>query len=239
MNITLNRGVALATLLFASAVTGTAHGLAPSDAKRVFNQRCTACHSFGRGVKVGPDLKGVTGRRKRPWLLSFIRSSQGVIKAGDPVASDLFKRFKGQRMPDWTDLSEKQIGDILDWLAANGPEQKEPDERHAEVATAEDLQLARALFSGETRLANGGLACASCHTLRGAGLAGGSLGPDLSDAYVRYRDRALTMFLKRPCSQRTPERAEYLTPQESFSLKAYMRRASLGEVAESGKEPGK
>jgi protein SCO1/2 len=46
------------------------------DAKKVFNQRCTACHTFGKGVKVGPDLKGVTARRQRPWLLKFVRSSQ-------------------------------------------------------------------------------------------------------------------------------------------------------------------
>ena len=228
MRIVLSRGVGLATLLLAAAGSAVAHGVEPADAKRIFNQRCTACHSFGRGVKVGPDLKGVTERRKRPWLLSFVRSSQGVIKSGDPVAADLFKKFKGQRMPDWIDLSEKQIGAILDWLAVNGPEQREPDERNAEVATAADLEMARALFNGESRLAHGGLACASCHSLRGAGQrAGGSLGPDLSGTYARYRDRALTMFLKRPCFQRAPARGEYLTPQESFALKAYMRLASV------------
>ena len=31
-----------------------------------FTTRCTACHTFGKGVKVGPDLKGVTERRQRP-----------------------------------------------------------------------------------------------------------------------------------------------------------------------------
>jgi protein SCO1/2 len=52
---------------------GAAHA---TDAKKIFNQRCTACHTFGKGVKVGPDLKGVTARRQRPWLLKFVRSSQ-------------------------------------------------------------------------------------------------------------------------------------------------------------------
>ena len=240
MSIALNRGAALAILLLASAVSGAAHGVEASDAKRIFNQRCTACHSFGKGVKVGPDLKGVTERRRRPWLLSFVRSSQGVIKSGDPVAGDLWRRFKGQRMPDWTDLSEKQIGAILDWLAVNGPEQREPDERNAELATARELELARTLFNGESRLTHGGLACASCHTMFGVGrLAGGSLGPDLSDTYARYRDRALTMFLKSPCFQRAPARGEYLTPQESFALKAYMRLASLQASLHDSERAGK
>ena len=71
-----------------------------AEAKKIFNQRCTACHTFGRGVKVGPDLKGVNERRARPWLLRFIRSSQSLIKEGDAVASGLFDQFRRQRMPD-------------------------------------------------------------------------------------------------------------------------------------------
>src|SRR5512143_327179 len=88
-----------------------------AEAKKTFTQRCMACHTFGKGVKVGPDLKGVTERRQRAWLLTFIRSSQTVIKSGDPTATGLFEQFKQQQMPDWTDLSEAQIGSILDWLA--------------------------------------------------------------------------------------------------------------------------
>ncbi len=80
-----------------------------NEAKKIFNQRCTSCHTFGKGVKVGPDLKGVNERRTRPWLLKFIRSSQGFIKEGDPIAAGLFDQFRRQRMPDWLDLSEAQI----------------------------------------------------------------------------------------------------------------------------------
>src|SRR6476661_7814509 len=58
------------------------------DAKKVFNSRCTACHTFGKGVKVGPDLKGVTARRQRPWLQQFIRGSSKVIASGDPTATE-------------------------------------------------------------------------------------------------------------------------------------------------------
>ena len=45
--------------------------------------------------------------------------------------------------------------------------------------------------------------------------------------------RALTLFLKQPCFRRAPEPApgKYLTPQESFALKAYMRQATLAERA--------
>ncbi len=201
-----------------------------TDAKRVFNQRCTACHTFGHGVKVGPDLKGVTARRQRPWLLRFIRGSQGVIKSGDPIAADLFKRFKQQRMPDWTDLSPDEVNAILDWFAADGPEQKEPDERDAELATADDVAQARRLFDGDAPLASGGVACAACHSVReGRERHGGTLGPELTGAYLKYRDRALTLFFKRPCTPREPElsAARYLSPEQAFALKGYLRQLAL------------
>ena len=200
------------------------------DAKKIFNQRCTACHTFGKGVKVGPDLKGVTVRRQRPWLLKFVRSSQTVIAAGDPVANDLFRTFKRQRMPDWTDLSPQDVNAILDWLAADGPDQKPADERDAELATTADVARARALFEGRAPFASGGLACGACHTVPDHDRrSGGTLGPDLTDTYVKYRDRALTLVLKHPCTPRQPEvgSGRYLEPEEAFALKAYLREMTL------------
>lgn len=201
-----------------------------ADPKKIFNSRCTACHTFGHGVKVGPDLKGVTARRQRPWLVTFIRGSQRVIKSGDPIATELFERFKEQRMPDWSDLSPAEVNAILDWFAGNGPEQKEPDERDAELATAADVARARDLFDGRAPIASGGLACAACHSVReGNQRHGGTLGPELTESYLKYRDRALTTFLRRPCTPREPElsAARYLAPEEAFALKGYLRQLAI------------
>jgi mono/diheme cytochrome c family protein len=226
-----NRRASIAATLVTIGVLALASRPArAAEPKKIFNSRCTACHTFGHGVKVGPDLKGVTARRQRPWLVTFIRGSQRVIKSGDPVATELFERFKEQRMPDWSDLSPEAVNAILDWFAADGPEQKEPDERDAELATSADVARARALFDGATPMASGGLACAACHSVReGSSRRGGSLGPELTEAYLKYRDRALTTFLKRPCTPREPElsAARYLTPEESFALKGYLRQLAL------------
>src|SRR5579859_2745233 len=140
--------VLLATVAIVVGLGGSARASDADEAKKIFNQRCTACHTFGKGVKVGPDLKGVTERRQRPWLLRFVRSSQKLIEARDPIASELFEQFRRTRMPDWTDLSEAQVGAILDFIAADGPDQKEPDERDAELASPSDIERARALFNG-------------------------------------------------------------------------------------------
>src|SRR5262249_18267231 len=119
------------------------------EAAATFNGRCTACHTYSKGIKVGPDLKGVNERRKREWLLKFIHASSTVIKSGDPTATALFAQFKQQRMPDWVDLSDKQINDILDYIAIGGPDIKPADERNAETATAAETETGRKLFFGE------------------------------------------------------------------------------------------
>jgi nitrate reductase gamma subunit len=210
-----------------------------AEAKKIFTGRCMACHTFGKGVKVGPDLKGVTERRQRAWLLKFIRSSQTVIGSGDATAADLFQQFKQQRMPDWIDLSEEQISSILDWLSANGPDQQEADARSAELATVAEIDTGRQLFHGGRSLTHGGSACAACHSVRDDGSSrGGTLAPDLTSAYAVYQDVAMTVFLKHPCSLRYPESAEsaestestaakFLAPEESFAIKSYLRQVAL------------
>jgi len=202
------------------------------EAAATFNKRCTACHTYGKGIKVGPDLKGVTERRKHDWLVRFIQASSTVIKAKDPTATTLFAQFKQQRMPDWTDLSEKQINDILDYVAIGGPDIKPADERNAELATTADVENGRQLFSGEKRFKYGAQACVACHSVDEAGW-GGSLGPNLTQTYFKYQDRALTEFLRHPCFQWSTGNSEthYLDARESFAVKAFLRHAGAQRVA--------
>jgi hypothetical protein len=77
------------------------------------------------------------------------------------------------------------------------------------------------------------MACSTCHTITSPDAknkAGGTLGPDLTAAYHKYQDRALTLFFKRPCFEREPDSSasRYLTPEESFALKGYLRQAAMG-----------
>jgi mono/diheme cytochrome c family protein len=204
-----------------------------------FNTRGTACHTYGKGIKVGPDLKGVGERRKLDWLLKFVHASSAVIKSGDPTATALFAQFKQQRMPDWIDLSDEQIHDILDYIAVGGPDIKPADERNADTATAAEKEAGRKLFYGETRTKYDARACVTCHSVLGAGLQGGVLGPDLTSSYLRYQDLALTEFLRHPCfnwRSQAPE-GHYLSAKESFALKAFLREVAFRQKSSSD-EPG-
>jgi len=135
-----------------------------SEAEAIFGKRCSGCHTYGKGIRVGPDLKGVTDRHPRSWLLLFIQSSQSVIRGGDPTAVALFRQFKQQRMPDH-DLSLKQIESLLDYLASGGLESARQDERDADTATPAEINGGRRLFYGEAHLARAGPACSSCHCI--------------------------------------------------------------------------
>ncbi|HEY2914902.1 MAG TPA: SCO family protein [Candidatus Angelobacter sp.] len=66
----------------------------------LFATRCAACHTIGHGVKIGPDLEGVTGVRERSWLLRFIQKPDQLLAEKDPLATSLFKQYKEIQMPN-------------------------------------------------------------------------------------------------------------------------------------------
>lgn len=206
---------------------------APTESALLFNARCASCHTFGQGDKVGPDLKGVATRHPRAWLLSWIRSSERMVRAADPTAAALFRKYRKQRMPDF-ELPPERIAALVDYLAAGGPEtEKARLMRAANTATDDEIELGWRLFDGRTPLASGATACASCHAMASRGALGGSLGPDLSGAFSRYRDRGLHQFLKRTCFPRTQavDAPSVLTEAESLALRAFLRDSDPGQPA--------
>jgi protein SCO1/2 len=52
------------------------------------------------GDKVGPDLAGVTCLRDRAWVEHFITTPDQLIAGNDPVANELFKKYKQVNMPN-------------------------------------------------------------------------------------------------------------------------------------------
>jgi len=173
----------------------------------------------------------VTERHPRGWLLNWIRSSESMVRAADPTAAALFRKYRRQRMPDF-DLGAERIGALVDYLAAGGPATDAPGMRAASTATPDEVRLGRALFEGRVSLASGAVACMSCHAVAGGGELGGSLGPDLSGAFSRYRDRGLHQFLQRVCFPRGPagDGRPALTENESLVLRAFLRSTSAPQL---------
>ena len=70
--------------------------------------------TVGVGDKVGPDLRGVTQRRERTWLVRYLRDPRGMTKH-DPVARALADKFPVVPMPNMA-LSEQDAEDLIGYL---------------------------------------------------------------------------------------------------------------------------
>lgn len=87
------------------------------DGQRLFQGRCSVCHTIGQGDKMGPDLLGVTARRERAWLTRYIMVPDQMLAAGDPIATALFNQYKKVRMPNLR-LEPDEVADLLSYLEA-------------------------------------------------------------------------------------------------------------------------
>ncbi len=202
-----------------------------------FKQICSSCHTIGGGVLTGPDLREVSKRQKRDWLVNFIVDPGAVLDSGDPYAADLLA-VAGQRMPNIPGMTRSRAEGLLDLIEAESVH--EPGKsRFAGMQisdrpfTDRDVAAGRAIFTGETSLVAGGTACISCHTVGGlGGLGGGRLGPDLTRVFERYEDRRkLGVWLSAPATETMlPTFREHpLEQEEILSLLAYFENAMQKE----------
>jgi mono/diheme cytochrome c family protein len=203
---------------------------AQDKAAKYFDENCSACHSIGAGALAGPDLKGVTERRQRAWLIKFIQNPDALIVAGDPIAKQLEKEAQGMEMPAFH-ISNVQVEEVLDYIARQSAQAAAP----VEAVVTVDPQAAgagREFFQGERKLASGGPACIACHTARGAeGLGGGALGPDLSLSYERLgKTKGLSGWLSAtPTPIMTATyKTRPLRPQEIAAVTAFLQQAGTG-----------
>lgn len=81
----------------------------------LFTTRCAACHTIGHGVKIGPDLQGITSVRERSWLLHMIQKPDEMLAEKDPLATALFKQYKEIQMPN-TRLGPEDTESIIHFL---------------------------------------------------------------------------------------------------------------------------
>lgn len=53
---------------------------------------CTACHKLGQGRLVGPDLLGVTDRRRKDWIVAMIANPDSMLRV-DATARRLLSEY--------------------------------------------------------------------------------------------------------------------------------------------------
>jgi protein SCO1 len=112
----------------------TAAQLLPPDAGvLLFQSRCAACHTVGKGDAVGPDLAGVTTRRDRAWLVQYLRAPDQMLAEQDPIAVALLAKYKNVSMPN-LHLSDGETATVLSYLEAQRV--ASPPQREGQDSTA-------------------------------------------------------------------------------------------------------
>lgn len=94
----------------------------PSDPDTVqgklnFESKCLACHSVGEGRKLGPDVAGVTKRRRDVWLARWLKAPEKMLEA-DADAKAMLKEFNNLPMPNQrlSDVEIKQYIKYFHWI---------------------------------------------------------------------------------------------------------------------------
>lgn len=214
------------------AIVSAAQAQSVAEGQALFGSKCYSCHNIGSGDKQGPDLKGVTTRRTKDWLHEFINGPATANSKGDPVATQLFKKFSPTVMPDQA-LTPDQIDSILAMITDLTNKNQVYVPAGAKLSRAivpVDVNGGWQLFTGRARLQNGGTACISCHSIKGVGMfGGGTLGPDLTGVNIKYRDPELISILQNPNfpTMSTVFGTHHLNDEEIVQLFALFQSARL------------
>ena len=200
--------------------------------EELFSRRCASCHTVGKGVRVGPDLKDAHKRRTRVWLESLVKAPNTALDT-DPDARALLAQFNNVRMPD-LGLSDADVKGLVDLIGRCSTEACNLTGKLTPVTQAVEADFARgrAFFLGNAKLKAGAIPCISCHTVRGVGSAvpGGTLAKDLTNVFARLGDEGLDRALASPAFPLMNKvfAAHPLDQAEVFALRAFLYKANLG-----------
>lgn len=126
----------LFSLLLLTVVTSLA-ATPVEEGKNIFSTRCASCHNVNK-VLTGPALAGLHERRSMEWIISFVKSSQSLVKSGDQTAVELFNKFNKIPMPDHPDLTDGNITSIVEYIKSESSvaSEKAPFARPSKIRPA-------------------------------------------------------------------------------------------------------
>lgn len=102
------------------------------DAAKEFKSKCASCHTIGGGDKIGPDLAGLSKRRKIDWIVKFVNYPDGMINGDedeegyekpDPIAQKVYAAYKPQIMAE-QEMTKDQVKSMLKYIDAQKKQPK-------------------------------------------------------------------------------------------------------------------
>jgi len=201
------------------------------NGKALFDKACIVCHTIGGGKTIGPDLIGVGAKRDKEWLMSFIKSSQSLIKSGDAEATAIFEEFMKIPMPD-QNFTDAEISQILEYINSSEGVSAAKTQTPKIIGNPE---IGRDLFIGEHAFENKGASCISCHAVNHeAAFYAGSFAKDLSESYNTLQKagiESVLQYLSFPAMSDT-YKDHPLTPNEIADLSAFLEDVSKENSSE-------
>jgi mono/diheme cytochrome c family protein len=98
------------------------------DGKALFQTNCASCHSPFKKV-LGPALQGVTQRvTDKKLLYDWIHNNQKVLASGNPYFNQLYTDYNKTAMNVFPNLSDAEIGAILNYVETAKPPTSGPGE---------------------------------------------------------------------------------------------------------------
>jgi cytochrome c2 len=94
------------------------------DGAKYFKKNCKSCHSIGAGDIVGPDLAGLSKRRKIDWIVKFVGYPDGMINGdaeepgyekADALAKKVFAQYKPTTMPEFQ-ITKENMRKLLTYI---------------------------------------------------------------------------------------------------------------------------
>ncbi|KAA3595922.1 MAG: cytochrome c [Calditrichaeota bacterium] len=205
-----------------------------------YKQNCVSCHTIGGGRLTGPDLKDLSKRQDREWLVNWLMDPEGILKSGDPYAVKMQKESRGAvmtRSPGMTKSLAIALLDLIDEESKLEKSQFAGSQISDRPLLQEDIDEGLALFMGSTKLKNGGPSCVSCHVVNSLdGLSGGRLGLNLTRAYARLEGRkGLSAWLISPPSKMmNPIYKKYpIDEEEILPLVAFLKNETEKDAPEN------
>jgi cytochrome c551/c552 len=86
-----------------------------SSGRVLFKENCSACHSPEKWI-IGPPFQRIREANGLDWSISWVKSSQRLIKKRDTNALYIFYSWKKMMQPDFPNLSKKEIENIFDFV---------------------------------------------------------------------------------------------------------------------------
>ena len=177
-------------------------------AATLFLDQCAACHTVGVENSESLDLEAATQMPGEQLHEAVERMEDNVGPLTDEQVNLLVALLKS---PDVK--ARLQTASTPPVAATIASERKGSAER------------GRALFYGEQRLANGGLACFACHTVEGHG---GNLASDLTTVHARRGVKAVVSAAEAPLFplMKAAYTKKVVTTQEAVDIAAWLEQSS-------------